>query len=31
MSAKCIECDRVFDLFDTNEADEFFNGHDCES
>jgi hypothetical protein len=26
----CIECDRVFNLMDEDDADEFYNGHDCE-
>jgi hypothetical protein len=28
---KCVECGRVFDLFDEAEAEEYYNGHDCES
>ena len=28
--ATCIECSRVFDLLDTNDAEEWFYGHDCE-
>jgi len=28
--AKCIECSRVFDLLDTNDANEWAYGHDCE-
>jgi hypothetical protein len=28
--ATCPECGRVFDLFDPADADEWFNGHDCE-
>ncbi len=28
--AKCVECQRVFDLTDKTEADEWFYGHDCE-
>ena len=28
---KCSECERVFDLTDEDEADEWFYGHDCES
>ena len=31
MKAKCQECQRVFDLLDTEQANEFFHGHDCES
>jgi hypothetical protein len=26
----CPECNRVFDLYDLDDADEWFNGHDCE-
>lgn len=26
----CVECDRVFDLWDEDEAGEWFYGHDCE-
>lgn len=28
--AKCQECDRVFDLLDEVDADEWLCGHDCE-
>ena len=28
--AKCVECGRVFDLLDDEEASEYYNGHDCE-
>lgn len=28
--ARCPECGRVFDLTDEADADEFYNGHDCE-
>lgn len=28
--AECAECERQFDLFDYADADEWFNGHDCE-
>lgn len=28
--AKCDECSREFDLFDEEEAEEFYYGHDCE-
>ena len=28
--AKCDECAREFDLFDEEEAEEFYYGHDCE-
>ena len=27
---KCDECSREFDLFDEEEAEEFYYGHDCE-
>jgi hypothetical protein len=27
---QCVECERVFDMTDDNEADEWFYGHDCE-
>jgi hypothetical protein len=26
----CVECGRVFNLLDEDEASEFFYGHDCE-
>lgn len=29
--AKCVECARVFDLMDEEQAGEFYYGHDCES
>lgn len=28
--ARCPECGRVFDLTNEADADEFYNGHDCE-
>ncbi len=28
--ARCVECGRVFDLLDEEDASEFYNGHDCE-
>jgi hypothetical protein len=28
--AKCVECGRVFDLLDEEQAAEFYYGHDCE-
>jgi hypothetical protein len=28
---KCVECDRVFDLTNEDQASEWFYGHDCES
>lgn len=30
MTATCHECDRVFDLTNENDQDEWFYGHDCE-
>lgn len=30
-TARCDECRRVFDLFDEEEASEFYYGHDCEA
>lgn len=29
-NAVCLECKRVFDLFDEDDAAEFYEGHDCE-
>jgi hypothetical protein len=29
--AKCVECSRVFDLTNTDDAAEWFYGHDCEA
>ena len=26
----CTECGRVFDLWSDTDADEYYNGHDCE-
>lgn len=26
----CEECERVFDLFDEDQANEWYYGHDCE-
>ncbi len=28
--ATCQECGQVFDLFDVEQAEEFYYGHDCE-
>lgn len=28
--AKCVECERVFDLTNEVDADEWAYGHDCE-
>ena len=30
MKTQCVECDRVFDLLDENDAEEWYYGHDCE-
>jgi len=30
MKAKCTECERIFDLTDEEDADEYYYGHDCE-
>lgn len=30
ITASCPECDRVFDLFDADDAKEWYHGHDCE-
>jgi len=27
---KCVECSRVFDLLNDNDANEWSYGHDCE-
>ena len=27
---KCEECNRVFDLLDEEQANEWYYGHDCE-
>lgn len=29
--AKCQECERVFDLTDETDAEEWAYGHDCEA
>ena len=31
MKCKCVECGRVFDLFDEVDASEWYYGHDCEA
>lgn len=31
MKRKCIDCNRVFDLLDEDQAAEFYYGHDCEA
>ena len=28
---KCEECERIFDLFDENDSEEWSYGHDCET
>ncbi len=28
--ARCVECERVFDLLDETDASEWAYGHDCE-
>lgn len=28
---KCVECQRVFDLTDEEQASEWYYGHDCEA
>lgn len=30
MSAKCVECDREFDLLNEDDLMELVHGHDCE-
>jgi len=30
MKAKCQECDRVFDMRDEDQANDYWYGHDCE-
>lgn len=29
-TAQCVECERVFDLMNEEDAGEFYYGHDCE-
>ena len=29
--AQCVECDRIFDLLDEVDNEEWFYGHDCEA
>jgi len=29
--ARCVECGRVFNLLNEEEAGEYYYGHDCES
>jgi DNA-directed RNA polymerase subunit RPC12/RpoP len=28
--AKCVDCSRIFDLMNEEEAGEWYYGHDCE-
>lgn len=30
LTVRCPECHRTFDLLDETQADEWYNGHDCE-
>lgn len=30
MKVQCEECNRIFDLLDENDANEWGYGHDCE-
>jgi len=30
MRGFCVECGRVFDLLDEEDASEWYEGHDCE-
>lgn len=30
MYVKCVECERLFDLLDETDAEEWEYGHDCE-
>jgi len=27
---RCVECERIFDLLDETDAQEWFYGHECE-
>jgi hypothetical protein len=29
--ARCVECGRIFNLLNEEEAGEFYYGHDCEA
>ena len=31
LRVQCVECERVFDLTDEDEAGEWHYGHDCEA
>jgi hypothetical protein len=31
MSRKCVECERVFNMLDEVDAQEWAFGHDCEA
>lgn len=30
-TAECVECNRVFDLTNDDDAGEWYYGHDCEA
>ena len=30
MKARCVECEKVFDLMNEDEAGKWYYGHDCE-
>lgn len=30
MKTRCVECGRSFDMFDDDDAAEFYFGHDCQ-
>jgi hypothetical protein len=30
-NVRCHECNRVFDLLDETDANEYYYGHDCEA
>lgn len=30
MNARCVICNRVWDLTDTDDANDYYYGHDCE-
>ena len=29
-NARCVECNRVWDLNDEDDANDYYYGHDCE-
>lgn len=31
MNVKCDECERIFDLTDEEQGNEWYYGHDCEN